>query len=320
MSEGLTLGQRLWPYVQIARPDHWFKNVFALPGFVIALVADPLVRTPDVVVPGLVALVGLCLTASSNYVINEWLDAPFDRLHPDKRDRPAARGAVSAPGVIAEWLLLGALGVGLGFAVNLGTGLSLALLWGMGVVYNVRPLRSKETPYLDVLSESVNNPIRLYTGWAAAGTLLVPPLSLLLAYWTLGAFFMAVKRFAEYREIGDPAVAAGYRRSFAYYTEDRLLVSIMVYAAASAMFAGIFLTRYRIELVLAVPLVAVLFGWYLKLGLQPGSPTIKPERLYTEGPFAVYCALVFVICLGLLVVDVPVLAALFTPTLTADGW
>ena len=36
----------------------------------------------------------------------------------------------------------------------------------MGVVYNVPPLRTKEWPYLDVLSESVNNP----SGCCSAGS------------------------------------------------------------------------------------------------------------------------------------------------------
>ena len=35
----------------------------------------------------------------------------------------------------------------------------------MGVVYNVKPLRSKDLPIFDVLSESVNNPIRFLIGW-----------------------------------------------------------------------------------------------------------------------------------------------------------
>jgi hypothetical protein len=33
-------------------------------------------------------------------------------------------------------------------------------LWIMGCVYNLPPVRSKDAPYLDVLSESVNNPLR----------------------------------------------------------------------------------------------------------------------------------------------------------------
>ena len=60
------------------------------------------------------------------------------------------------------------------------------------------------TPYVDVLSESVNNPLRLLLGWFVVTPDVVPPVSLLVAYWMVGAFFMASKRFAEYRSIGDP--------------------------------------------------------------------------------------------------------------------
>jgi hypothetical protein len=76
------------------------------------------------------------------------------------------------------------------------------------------PRRLKEWPYVDVLSESANNAIRLLLGWFALITDRFPPVSLILSYWMLGAFFMAMKRFAEYRSIGDPVVAAAYRRSF----------------------------------------------------------------------------------------------------------
>ncbi len=35
----------------------------------------------------------------------------------------------------------------------------------MGVLYNVKPFRTKDIAYLDVLSESINNAIRLLLGW-----------------------------------------------------------------------------------------------------------------------------------------------------------
>ena len=78
----------------------------------------------------------------------------------------------------------------------------------MGLAYNLPPIRTKELPYLDVLSESVNNPLRLFLGWFALIGDKFPPLSLTLAYWMVGAFFMATKRFAEYRHIDDPDTAA----------------------------------------------------------------------------------------------------------------
>src|SRR5437667_114714 len=80
----------------------------------------------------------------------------------------------------------------------------------MGCIYTIRPIRSKDLPYIDVLSESINNPLRMLAGWFIASTASVAPASLLLSYWMVGCFFMAIKRYAEYREIGDPARAAAY--------------------------------------------------------------------------------------------------------------
>ena len=64
-----------------------------------------------------------------------------------------------------------------------------------------------------------------------------------------------VKRLAEYRHLNDPERAGAYRSSFRYYNQERLLVSILFYAALFGMFSGVFMARYRVELALATPLV-----------------------------------------------------------------
>jgi len=184
-------------------------------------------------------------------------------------------------------------------------------LWVMGLVYNVPPVRTKEVPYLDVLSESVNNPLRLLLGWFALIVDKLPPLSLILAYWMVGAFFMATKRFAEYRRIDDPHRAAQYRKSFGYYTEERLLVSMFFYAAICALFAGIFIVRYHVELILFVPAAAGFFAYYLKLGLQEDSPVQNPEKLFGERGFLLYMMLSTALFVLLMFTHVPVLYDLF---------
>jgi hypothetical protein len=192
----------------------------------------------------------------------------------------------------------------------------------MGVIYNLPPVRTKELPYLDVLSESVNNPLRLFLGWFALVTNKLPPLSLILAYWMVGAFFMATKRFAEYRHIGDQEVAARYRKSFGYYTEERLLVSIFFYATFCALFMGVFMVRYHVELILFVPIAAGFFAYYLKLGLQDDSPAQNPERLYKNQGFLLYMILSVVLFILLMFVDIPVLYDLFhiTPAHIPPLW
>jgi 4-hydroxybenzoate polyprenyltransferase len=295
-------------------------------GVVLAVFYEPGVVNWSSAVSLALAVIATCLVASSNYTLNEILDAPHDRLHPEKRYRPVPSGRVRPAIGYVQWLLLAVAGLAIALSINLYFFASAVFLWVMGVAYNVPPVRTKEWPYVDVLSESVNNPIRLLLGWFALVTGHFPPLSLAIAYWMIGAFFMAMKRYAEYRHIGDARVAAAYRRSFAYYTEDRLLISLFFYATACALFSGIFIVRYHPELILFVPFAAGLFAYYMKLGLQPDSPTQNPEKLYRQRGFVAYLVVCFVVFVALMFTSVPKMYDLFnvapsgvTPLWTIGG-
>ena len=91
------LEPHLWPYIQIARIDHWFKNVFMLLGVLLALFYEPSLFTWAGVLHVGGALLATCLVASSNYVLNELLDAPRDRFHPVKKHRPVPSGKIQPP-------------------------------------------------------------------------------------------------------------------------------------------------------------------------------------------------------------------------------
>lgn len=297
----------VWPYIHIARVDHWFKNVFMFLGVIVAVFSQPVRFSWTIVPMVLLGLLATCLVASSNYVLNELLDGSYDRLHPEKRHRPVPSGLVRPGLAYLEWVSLGLLGMSLAWQVNAPFAAAAAALWFMGILYNVPPVRTKEWPYLDVLTESINNPLRLMLGWFVLIPEKIPPMSLVLAYWMMGAFFMAVKRYAEYRHLADKETAAAYRRSFAYYTEDRLLLSLFYYATASTLFGGIFIVRYHIELILFVPLAAGMVTHYLQIGLQPNSPAQRPERLYREGRFMAYLVVSLGIFLLLMFTDIPAL-------------
>lgn len=301
-------------HLAICRIDHWFKNVFVLPGIVAAIGVDPDHVSPDLWFNLVVGMASICLVASSNYVVNEVLDAPSDRSHPVKHARPVPSGKVNIPLAYVQWLLLMVVGVGLGSLISTAFMFTALVLWVMGCIYNIRPIRSKDLPYVDVLSEAVNNPIRMLAGWFIAGTASVAPASLLLSYWMVGCYFMAMKRYAEFRDIADQPRAAAYRKSFAYYTEERLLVSIMFYGSAAMLFLGAFAFRYRLELVLAFPLVSLVMAIYLMIAFRPDSAVQRPEGLYREPTLMVsVVACAVVICFALLV-DLPALGKVFNPT------
>ncbi len=290
---------RVAPYIAIARPDHWFKNVFVLPGIVFAIYADHGLLRPAMLGHVALALLATCIIASSYYVLNETLDAPFDALHPLKKNRPVPSGRVVVSVAYGEWLGLAVLGLALAALVSPPVLIVSVVLWLMSCAYNIPPVRTKDKAYLDVLSESVNNPLRLLIGWYCTGIEALPPASLVAAYWMIGAFFMAVKRFA-------------------HYTEERLLVSIVYYAVAFGLFFGIFLLRYRLELILSVPLIAGFIAYYIHLGFLLDSPTQTPERLFRQTGFSLYALFCVVVMLGLMFVHVPVLGTIFVPTIAVQ--
>lgn len=304
---------QLAPYIFLTRPDHWFKNIFMLPGIVVALFFNRQLLCWAIVLDIGLGLICACLIASSNYVLNEILDASSDRHHPEKSKRPIPSGHVNITAAYIIWAALAIVGIGGAFLINRPFGFAGLLLWLMGLLYNTPPIRLKDWPYVDTLSESVNNPIRLAMGWYATGLMAPPPLSMIMAYWMFGAFLMAVKRFAEYRRIAPAGIAANYRKSFAYYNEEKLLVFILFCAAFFGMMSGVFIARYRLELVLATPLVVYAMAYYLHLGFKPNSPAQYPEKLFRQKKLMWLILLAFGACAVLLFLNIPCFENALTP-------
>lgn len=269
-------------YIKIARIDHWVKNAFIIPGIISGFVLVDHTMNLQIVLKILTGFLSTCLLSSANYVINEWLDAAFDRFHPVKKHRPLVTQGTKTQFILMEYAALVLLGILLASRVNLPFLAAGAWLLVMGVIYNVKPFRTKDIPYLDVLSESVNNIIRLLLGWFLITAAYLPPASLIAGYWMAGAFLMGTKRLAEYRMIGDAETAGLYRKSFLHYSEKSLLCSSVFYSMCATFCLGIFMIKYRVEYVLAMPILFILFSYYLMLSYQEDSVVQKPEKLYRE--------------------------------------
>lgn len=294
---------RLKPYIAVARPSHWIKNLFLLPGVLLALWFVP--QDIGGFFPALFfGSVSVCMLASANYVINEWLDAAHDRVHPTKKQRPSVLGEVQRRAIITEYLALVAFGLVLAWWVSKFFFLTGAFFLVMGLVYNLPPLRSKDVPFLDVLSESVNNPLRFLFGWFMVTDAFLPPVSVLAAYWMGGAFLMAAKRLSEWRTLGSET-ARLYRKSFARYTDETLIASMVCYSFSFAFFGAIFMLKYRIEVLLTLPLFALLFAWYTKRAMEKDSIAEHPERLHRDQRLLLAVTVLFVSTIALFLLDVP---------------
>lgn len=272
-------------YLKIARPDHWLKNIFILFGHVVALVLLPGTwHGPQTLALAAFSLVPACLIASANYILNEILDAPFDRLHPTKRLRGVPAGLVKIPPLWAFFAALIAVGFALSLAFfNPGYTLALGLLLASGLVYNVPPLRLKDRPWGDVIAESFNNPIRLWLGWFALAPWpgSWPPLTIVLAWWCFGGLLMTGKRYAEFRFIGGQEKSGLYRKSLGTYTERSLIIAMITYANLFCFGAGLAIASHPPlhNLVFVFPIILIAIVAYFHHAMSEIGARLEPEQL-----------------------------------------
>lgn len=270
-------------HLRLMRFDHWIKNLFMLPGVAISLAfqLEEIHQRINLKLVGLVlvSLISLCLISSANYVINEYLDRGSDSKHPMKKHRVAANHDFNPWSVLVHYLVL-ILIAGMASAPLPSTiKFYLGALLIMGFLYNVKPIRLKDRPYIDVLSESINNPIRLAIGWHCVTPLTAVPASAFISYWGVGVFLMSLKRYTEMELINNRELLGNYRESFKKWTPNKLLVFSFIGALVSAAFSGILLVKYRLEYILMYPAFIWIFAEYLGISLNLDEASYAPEKL-----------------------------------------
>ncbi|QOV88370.1 UbiA family prenyltransferase [Humisphaera borealis] len=175
------------------RPHQWVKNVLLLLPLLLAHVlpwhGHTALRQWFAAVGGFTAF---CLAASAIYLINDLKDLEVDRLHPTKRQRPFASGALSTrigPPLICALLAVAA---ALCAALPWHFGASLAVYVTLGVAYSVW---FKQRLLLDVFVLAGLYTLRLLAGGYAG--------SVEVSKWLLAFsifFFVSLafaKRYAE---------------------------------------------------------------------------------------------------------------------------
>ncbi len=236
--------------------------------------------------------------STANYIINEIVDAPYDIHHPVKKNRPLVKGEISKNvflfvGVVIVFssLLIAYVFFSLPFFLSL-SGLLIA-----GFIYNVKPIRTKDIPFLDAVSESVNNPIRFLIGWYTFSfSQSFPPIVLLLGWWTFGSFLMIAKRYSEFRILGEKAKE--YRSSHKKYSESSLMLgmilSLIIFFGTYFAVALMFQLYYFFYL---TPFVFIYFFLIFKKTLSTKSVMEEPEKLLIKPLFACYTVFLIVVFL-----------------------
>ena len=287
---------RLPPLVRALRPEQWTKNLF---------VAAPLLFGKAVTQPvslrqTAVAALAFCATSSSIYLLNDLFDREADRLHPVKRNRPIASGAVSVPAAAGT-----ALGLLVG-AVAAVVVWSLPALAPMAIYAALMALYSgllKQVSLLDVLVIAGGFVLRVVAGSRAAGV--APSHWLLLCTFFLALYLALGKRRGELILVNGgvrpslEAVPVAMIESFENIAMAVTIVCYTIYTVAPETVAWFGTDR----LLLTVPFVVFgLFRWRL---LEARGGGEDPSGDLFRDPGLVATIVLWGVACGILIYAVP---------------
>ena len=172
---------------RLMRPHQWLKNGFVFAG----LIFSQSWRDGPTIERVVLAFTAFCCASSMVYILNDWHDRASDALHPTKRCRPLASGAVSARAALLLALVLLAGTVLLAF----GNHVLLVLLGIYGTLNLAYSWRLKHVPVVDVCIIASGFMLRLLAGTLAVG--IAPSRWLLLTGMFVALYLGFSKRRAE---------------------------------------------------------------------------------------------------------------------------
>ncbi len=161
--------------VSLLRPHQWVKNIIIFAGPAASLKLS----SPQSLYHAMLAFVSFCLAASSIYAINDAIDRNADALHPTKRFRPIARGAISPATAYALAAVL--ISTALLIATTFLNGTVTAILGTYFVLMMAYSLALKNQALLDVIILATGFVLR---AWAGAASV-----DVVASQWLIGCVF-----------------------------------------------------------------------------------------------------------------------------------
>jgi len=276
-----------------ARPKQWVKNVlvFAAPG------AAHVLTERTALLQSIAMFVAFCLVSSGTYFWNDILDVELDRLHPVKRHRPIASGAIS----IGAARVIGTAGVIAGLT------LATAVRWQAGAVvagYVVLTLTYsaiwKHMAVIDLIAIAGGFVLRAIAGAVAVN---VPMSTWFLLCTSFASLFIVTgKRYAELREGGEAAAQArstleayslGYLRVVLSVTLGASIITYCDWAFEITREIGPSIPFYELSI---IPMLAALLRYTLVLEQGHGA---APEEIFVADRMLQALGLLWVIVFGL---------------------
>lgn len=243
----------------------------------------------------------LCFSLASScvYIFNDIIDRKTDRLHPEKRNRPIASGAIE---IWRAWMLsiiCGLAAVTAGFMLVGQFGIIIITYILLMALYSVL---FKRVMIVDCVVISIGFCLRAVAGAVVVGVFISP--WLIICTFALCLFLGFGKRRSEIEQLGENSES--FRNTLGGYTPELLahmldvtsglaIVCFLLYAMSERTFQ-IFGTN---NLVYTTPMV--LYGIFRFSALMQKGKFSGPVKLIlTDRPFQIGFALWVVTCIGII--------------------
>ena len=214
--------EKIKSIIKLLRPKHSVKNLLIFLPLIFGL-KDLTLKDFRTSILGFIVF---CLVASSIYIINDYKDIEKDRLHPVKKKRPLASGAVTKKEAWITFSVLLLVAIIISFTFPLA---SIGLIAGYFVLNLGYSLGLKNIPILDVVILTSGFMIRLFLGSSLSGIAVSPLLYLVVMS---GAFYLGIsKRYNEIIKTGNQtrSVLKKYNVEYLKSIMNMFLVLIIVF-------------------------------------------------------------------------------------------
>jgi 4-hydroxybenzoate polyprenyltransferase len=257
------------------RPHQWTKNLVVFAG----LIFSRNFHQKALLMRSVEAFVVFCLLSGVIYIINDIADVEKDRLHPTKKNRPLAAGALTVPVAIIAALAIAAVALFLSWRLGGGFFTVACVFCALNLLYS---FLLKRIVLLDVVSISLSFVLRAIAGVEALRD--VEP-SIAISPWLLicTLFLSLFLAFCKRRYELSLDNAVGHRESLQEYSPILLDQLVSMTAGGSVIAYAIYtIWPETVEkfgtthLVYTVPLVLIGVMRYLYLVYNKqkgGSPS-----------------------------------------------
>lgn len=249
------------------RVKQWTKNLLV---FASAIFSGAFLD-PSILLKALLAFLSFSFMASTIYIINDIVDVDKDRLHPEKKYRPIASGAISIPLSCILLLVTFLIAVGIALFINVNVLIALLVYFVLNLSYS---LYLKHVVIVDVMIIAAGFVLRAVTGALAVDGILTS--WFILCTLGLSLFLALGKRRHELLLLKN--ARNSQRKVLKYYSVELLDQLMTVITGVLIMFYSMYCYSEGTDMMFTIPFVLYgIFRYYYLIHMENSGG--KPEEI-----------------------------------------